>query len=452
VLIVVATLLAMGRVIGNDFVRFDDAYTIHQNPRLNPPTVGSVLSYWRDWRSGADGLYVPVTYTAWAALATLARLDQPDAEGIALNPYVFHAASVLVHVAAALVVFELLTLLVRNRVAAAIGALVFALHPVQVEPVAWASGLKDVLAGALALLAIWLYLSPVRSGWRYVLATACFVLAMLSKPSAMMAAPIALVLDVMLIRRPLWSSVRWLLPWVVLAIPVALIARHVQAVTLVQPVPLHLRPLIAGDALTFYLRQIALPVNLALDYGRRPDVVLASRLTYFLWVVPVLLALLTWRLRSRPLQGAVLLFLLALLPVLGFTPFQFQHFSTVADHYLYLAMFGVALAVASLIASRPSPVVVRVAAVVLALLAIRTIVQAGYWRDDAALFTHTLAVNPRSFLAHNNLGEALESANRLPEALDHYQRAIELYPEYPGARANAARVSARLGMKVTSQP
>jgi protein O-mannosyl-transferase len=157
-------LLAFAPAMGAEFVRWDDSVTLHHNPRLNPPSWRNVAFYWNDWRRGENGLYVPLTYTVWSALAWAGRVDQPDPAGIQLNPWVFHSANVALHAAAALVVLELLALLLRDRTparawrrAAWIGAAVFAVHPLQVEPVAWASGTKDVLGGLLSLVAIWVY-------------------------------------------------------------------------------------------------------------------------------------------------------------------------------------------------------------------------------------------------------------------------------------------------------
>src|SRR5688572_30619621 len=94
-----------GRVVGNDFTWWDDNETIHQNPDLNPPAASGVLRYWKEPHMG---LYVPVTYSVWGAVASVAYVEQPGAFGIRLLPGVFHAASLLVHVGTVVVVFALL--------------------------------------------------------------------------------------------------------------------------------------------------------------------------------------------------------------------------------------------------------------------------------------------------------------------------------------------------------
>src|SRR4051812_9610397 len=148
------TFLVFAPLCTSEFTWWDDWATIHQNPWLNPPTLATLKHY---WSSIAYGLYVPVTYTVWAALAWVARLREPGEQNIQLNPWVFHSANVLVHVASAVFVFLLLRRLVKKEWAAALGALLFALHPVQVETVGWASGMKDLLAGCFGMIALWRY-------------------------------------------------------------------------------------------------------------------------------------------------------------------------------------------------------------------------------------------------------------------------------------------------------
>src|SRR5947209_14020233 len=154
-LLLVITILVFGRITTHDFTYWDDAGTIHHNPRLNPPTVKNVLWY---WGHSELGLYMPVTYSVWGALAAVARLNEPDEFGIALNPWLFHVVSLIVHVGSVILVFQILRRLIGRDGPSFAGALLFAIHPQQSEAVAWASGLKDLLCGFFALLAIWEYM------------------------------------------------------------------------------------------------------------------------------------------------------------------------------------------------------------------------------------------------------------------------------------------------------
>src|SRR5665213_2824064 len=129
ILIFVLTFVTFARLINCDFTWWDDQKTISENPKLNPPTWNSLGYYWTTaGEQETMALYVPVTYTVWSGLAVVAHRDQPNGQGLMLNAWVFHAANVLIHAFAALVVFQLLLRLVGNDIAAALGALLFALH------------------------------------------------------------------------------------------------------------------------------------------------------------------------------------------------------------------------------------------------------------------------------------------------------------------------------------
>jgi hypothetical protein len=438
-LIVLATIAALHRVVNHRFTSWDDVSTIAYNTRLNPPTAAGLGQM---WKKPQMGLYVPVTYTAWAGIAVAAHRASDD-KGIQLNPAYFHAANLAAHVMAGMVVFALLRLLVRNDLAAAIGAMLFALHPVQVETVAWTSGLKDLLCGLFTLIALWQYVMYVRENRAasYRLATLALVLAMLSKPTAMVAPVMALVIHVVLLRRSIREAVRPLSLWFVLALVCALIARAIQPGTGVETGSIITRPVIAGDALTFYLGQIVWPAQLGIDYGRTPMSVLGSGWSYLLCLVPITaMGVAVLRMKSpkhrRLLLAATALFVIPLLPVLGSVPFMFQAISTVADHYLYFAMLGPALLLAYGVRHWPTAPMRLACAAILIACGVRSFIQTGAWENDFTLYRQAIATNPKSAVGYNNLGQAYQMNHDLPKAEACYFRAIEVQPLFQPARQN----------------
>jgi hypothetical protein len=209
--VVVATVVVYGGVCGHEFAGWDDHMTIYHNPLLDPPSAANIA---RTWRGPEKGLYVPVTYSYWGLLARFAQVPDVGGRDVHLDARAFHAGSLVLHGAAGLLVLGILKLLTGRVWAAMVGALVFALHPVQVETVAWASGAKDLLSGLLSLCAIYQYVMFARAGdrgarWRhYGLGAGALVLAMLAKPSAMVVPVIVAVIDGMVIGRP-WRKVAW---------------------------------------------------------------------------------------------------------------------------------------------------------------------------------------------------------------------------------------------------
>ena len=432
-LVLVAVLVTFGPLVPHDFGGFDDDMNVARNPHLNPPTWVGVAHY---WLAPEFDLYVPFTYTVWSAAAGVAWLDEPDALGRRLNPYVFHLLNVALHALAALVALEVLRRCVGGAWPACAGALVFALHPVQVEPVGWVAGMKDVLAGMLALVALWQYLrageATTRAGraTAWTLGTVAFVLAMLSKPVAVVVPAVALVLDWLVVGRPIRAAAVRALPWLALALPFVLLARRFQpAPFIAEAIPIHLRPLIATDALAFYLYKLVWPLHLGVDYGRTPQLAIARGWVWWTWVAPLAVGIVVWLLRRRVpvLCAAALVFVIALSPVLGMVPFDFQAYSTVADHYMYLAMLGPALAAAWAAARWPG-VALPVVLLVSGALAARSSVQTRHWRDAVAIFSHAIDVNPRSWASHARLAEYWAERRDYDRAVDAGRRAARINP------------------------
>ncbi|HEY7088013.1 MAG TPA: tetratricopeptide repeat protein, partial [Tepidisphaeraceae bacterium] len=328
---------------------------------------------------------------------------------------------------------------------AVVGAMLFAIHPVQVQAVAWVSGLKDVLSGFLALVAVWQYFVGTRRS--YVIATIAMFAATLAKPSAMVTPLIVLIIDVLVMKRPLRSSLRSLWIWFALALPAAILTKLAQPPTGVPAAPLWARPLVAMDSLTFYIGKLLLPVGLTVDYGRTPMRVFHGPLFYLSWLVPLIIFGVCMLSRRRPMQylAACAIFVAGVLPVLGFTPFQYQKISGVADHYIYLSMLGPALAIALFVADHPTRLVVVAAGILLGMLAVLTVRQTGFWHDDAALFAHNIAINPASGLAHLNLGAALERGGDLDGAEREYREALRIDPNDADATANLSDLLRRRG-------
>ena len=330
-LVLALTFAAFSEVGGFGFVSWDDELHVTENPWLHPVTPAHV---WHFWRMSYQGLYIPLSYTVYALLALLAR----DPTTQALNPHVFHVANLILHLANVLLVFALLKQSVPNIWAASAGALLFGVHPLQGESVAWVSELRGLLSGMFALLALGQYLEFAESrAWGcFAVATAAFGLALLAKPSAVAVPLLALALTIWGLGLPWKRCVPPLALWAAMALGCVLANRTVQSVSPQLFLPLWQRFFVAGDALAFYLAHLAWPARLGIDYGRSPFVVLAHPWGYWTWLVPALLGACLWAGRRRwPLlltSGA--LFLLALLPTLGLVPFAFQLASTVADRYV----------------------------------------------------------------------------------------------------------------------
>lgn len=437
-----------------EFVYWDDVANISENEWMRQPWLEIVGHY---LRHDEGGLFIPVTYAVWGALARLGMTTVPNAQGDLINPWFFHTFNVVIHVVITLLVFRLLRKLSGNVTASILGAAVFALHPVQVETVGWVSGSKDLLCWFFVALGLNIYLDLIERSrnqtlirfwmqWRFWAVFALMITAFLSKPTAMVMSALLVVFDHFLHRTKLRLAIVRALPFFLISVAGVLVTKKVQVAVGVYEPDLPGKFLVAADALAHYAIKIVWPVDLAFDYGRMPDRVLIEwkSTTRIIWIIPALigaLSLACWK-KYPMLTGAAAIFVICVAPLLGFVPFMFQAYSTVADHYMYFGMLGIAVGVTFGLSKLKDRQQWLFAPIVFA-LAFLSILQCAVWKDTQSLTTHCIEVNPRSFGNYNNLG--LDQANRheIEQAIGSFTRAIELNPHSLIAYRNRARTNAQ---------
>jgi len=439
------------RLCHADFIGLDDNINIFANPYFSDG--GHLGAFWRE---PYQGLYIPVAYTLMGLLAPFGRIGFPNPAltdtGALYNPHFFHVVNLTLHVANVLLVYTLLRLLVKRVDASAAGALVFAFHPLQVESVAWISEFRGLFAALFTLTGLVAYVSATRTSgaartaWYAVWGVAAG-LAILCKPSAVCVPLLAFIIDTILLRRSWRTALLGTIPLLIVFIPFIVYMQALQPVIGGNYGSVWTRPLVASDALAFYIAKFVAPFNLLLDYGRQPKRVLESGVACWSWLLPFALAVGGWNLRRRVswLPAATLISLAALLPVAGLVPFRFQVLSTVADRYMYLAMLGPAIAVAFLwLAARPADVRAAVVVVLLAWVGL-TIHQVRYWDNSVTIFSQSLRTNPNSALLECHLANSYQSHGQIALALTHYDRAIALDPEFFKPQIDRADLELAMG-------
>ncbi len=438
------------------FVNWDDPLHVYANPYV---ATLSLHNLQRLWSSPYEGLYIPVTYTVLALLGHVGQLASPATTPTntlsVIAPGTFHVASVILHFINVVLVAGLIARLGARLQVAYVGAAIFAIHPVQVESVAWISEIRGLLGGFFGLLALQAYVVWRQSGsransqrnWRpYVLATLCFVLSLLSKPSYASIPLIALVLDRLALGRTWRQSMLPIGIWVVAVTVCIGLTRSAQPLLPDQITPLWQRPFVAGDSIAFYLGKLVWPLHLTIDYGRTSKFVMGHWWGYFTWLLSAAVAGIAFVFgKSRPLVWAgVLLFMAALLPVSGIVPFGFQSYSTVADRYLYFPMVGIALAVSSSFENVRRPAIFAITGVI-AVCFLLTVAEKGVWRDSLSLFSHAVAERPDSSLMRLNLGATLVNLGRDGEGLKQFEEALRLDPKNAIAQSNVGLLLMKRG-------
>ena len=456
-----AVAVVFGPNVANRLTNWDDNVNIADNPFLDPLTWAGLG---RLWTHAYAQLYVPLTYTSWA-------FDRLVGGGAQWPHYL---GNVVLHAATAVALFHLILRLLpdsagaRARTFCAVAAaLLFALHPVQVEAVGWATGRKDTLSGLLAVAALLLYVraaqacggGPAMARLRHPAwwgAMAAFVAAILAKPSAVAVPAAALALDWIALGTGLRTALATSAPMLAVSAAFTVVTAGVQPLPEFMGrylTPAWTRPFVAGDALAFYARKVVAPFGLSPNYGRTPVAAMAQPLNYA-WL-PLVAAVVAWALwRGRgAVRAGLATALLLISPVLGLIPFVYQSKSTVGDRYLYMPMTGVALAAGALLLAA----VVRLPArrrllagatvVLLCALGAASAVQARVWRTSVTLWTHAQRVTPDVVANYTNMAGVLLKARRAEEAIAHTTRAVSLDAGNYAAQSNHALALQQLGRR-----
>jgi len=434
-------LLVYGGVADHEFF-MDDNTNVVVNPYLQPV---SLKSFHRFWVAPADGLYIPVTYSFWAFVSNISHALTGD---LSPNARVFHMTNVMVHIGNFLLVVFILYLVLKDFWGAFCGGLIFAFHPAQVQSVAWVTGLKDVLSTFFALLAIASYLR-----FRTRTATCAFftILAFLSKPSTIVLPVLYVLFDYCFDKKSASGCLKTLFRWGILVVPIFVVTISLQVSTSQAPVvDWWQRPLIAADALLFYGRAILFPFYQAIDYVRTPHIVLEKWHSYIQWVVLVSFLWFAYLKKEKQpiLLFSTLFFVVALLPVLGFVPFMYQSYSTVADRYLYLAMLAPSLCVGWCMRKRAMKWLMIPVVGVLILL---TQSELGLWANHKDLYERTLDFHPTSKMALHNLGLIYGREKQFKKAADLLERCLEIDPDSADLLSDLGTTHAHLGEIVSAK-
>jgi len=469
--LLVAVVLVFGRSVTFEFVDWDDNINVYENPNLL-----SWQGLLRLWKTPYASLYVPVVYTTYFLECRIVELlasvllnlgivrSLSTSVAVRLTSALMHFDNLLLHVFASTCVYRIIRRLDFPIFAALAGALLFAIHPLQTEPVVWVTGRKDLLCWALGFFALERFFEYTKSGsrrpWVIALATIAYGLALLSKPTAVVVPLLAGTLLLLSLRgsiayeRRLWYV---LAVWGVIGCGVYLLGKGPQSDLTDLPFRLETwkRPFLAAFNLGFYLEKLILPVRMIPIYPLKIGDVFRSNLVWL--YLPALIVVTALAARSRIILLAWLWIIIPVLPTLGLVPFIYQYFSVVADRYFYGSMAGVAILVAFAIQWAESklrgvPVGIRKGLVGLGVTLLFTyaavsFVQAGYWQSSEDLWRRELSITPQCVHALYNLASRRADAGKLEEAAELYERILIVDPYYAAAYTNLILICDKLGRK-----
>jgi len=460
--------VVFGQTLWHGFVNYDDDSNVSNNAMV---AKGLTLP-------GIVWSFTHAQAAFWSPLTTLSHML--DCQLYGLNAGGHHLTNVLLHGASVILLFLVLRRMTGCFWRAAFVAAVFAIHPLRVESVAWVSERKDVLSGLFFMLTLWAYWrftkkSDVRSSGfsasgYYWLALVFFALGLMSKSMLVTLPFVLLLLDYWPLERfvpgalnpdkdgvgnfwsSFWPLLREKIPFGVLAAAscaVTFIAQENSgAVVGLEKISLPLRLANGMVAYLTYITQMLWPKNLSVFYPHLARLPAEETAAAGLLLLIVTLVAASFGRRRTYLLVGWLWFLGMLVPVIGIVQVRFQAH---ADRYTYLPQIGLYLMitweVGDWVVSHPRwrRLAGMAALMLVGTLAVCAWRQTAYWHDDKLLWNHAVACTKGNAFAHYHLGNDYMSQGQLEEAAAHFQKAIEIVPEYVEARHNLAVVLASQG-------
>ena len=461
-LLALATIALYNSVTRAPFLNFDDQVYVTDNPQVRAGLTWNTVVW--AFRTPKAFDWHPITWLSYAL----------DWQIFGLDPAGYHTINILLHAANAVLLFLLLEgatgLAWRSLAVSAL----FALHPINVESVAWISERKTVLSMLFFLLALAAY------GWytrrprigRYLVVTLAYVLGLMSKAQVITFPFALLLLDYWPLGRlaphparphevggepavaaagpSFWKLIGEKVPWFALSAVSAVItlktggaAFNYMVLTDLTRSKLSLWLRLGNAALSYvkYLGKVFWPVNLAIVYPHLgPGISIPGAVLSAFAIIAVSILALIFR-RRRPFLVGWFWFLGTLVPMIGLVDIGVH---AMADRYAYIPLLGIFVIVcwgtADLIKRWHVPTAVTAAGTVAILLALGIALhrQASFWSDNVTLWTHTLEITEANFTAEDNLAGALITQGRVEEALPHLLRARALRPDDPQSALNVA--------------
>jgi tetratricopeptide (TPR) repeat protein len=433
------------------FTNYDDQTYVTENTHVQAGLTAD----------GVKWAFTTLSGSNWHPLTWLSHMLDWQIYGN--RPGLHHLTNGLIHLLNAILLFFILSRMTGSVWRSAFVAALFAVHPLHVESVAWVAERKDVLSALFWILTMGAYARYARSPSvkRYLPVLLLLALGLMAKPMLVTLPFALLLLDYWPLRRlkgNFWALLLEKMPLIALAAASSVVTYVAQqkggSVAALQALPLDRRVSNAIISYVTYMGRMFWPLHLAVFYPSSHE---AFQVRLVAGAAFILVALTAFAILQRKKQPYVavgwLWYVGTLVPVIGLVQVGEQ---ATADRYTYIPLIGLFLAIAWLApaliprtkrrwrksesdaaATGTKEIVLAGTAVAVVLaLTVAARVQAGYWRDSIALFSHALAVTTDNEVAHNNLGLALADDGRTKEAAQQYQEALKVSPTDPDANYN----------------
>jgi len=454
--LVTLTFSAYWQVLDNGFVNFDDGRYVTENPQITKGITQETV-IWAFTQSYASN---------WHPMTWLSHML--DFELYGLDPSGHHLTNLLFHIANGLLLFWVLQKMTGAIWRSAFVAVLFALHPLNVESVAWIAERKNVLSTFFWLLTMWAYVGYVEKKQPYLLVVLFLALGLMAKPMLVTLPFVLLLLDFWPLQRLRWEDtyagngtlkietktpaklILEKVPLFILVVGASIVTYMVQksegAMRSTEFRSLTSSMANAVVSYVEYLEKMVWPQKLSVFYPHLGnELPVWKALVCGLVLVAITIAVLRGIRRAPYLGVGWFWYLGTLVPVIGIVQVGEQ---AMADRYMYVPLIGIFIAIAwgfpELMKNGKQKLLPILAGVFIPTLIVLTWAQVGHWKNGITLFEHAISVNeyqtPNFVFAYNNLGHALVSQKRFEEAVTQYQRAIKINPDYSKAYNNLGHV------------
>ena len=455
-LLIIVTCFAFAQILNNGFINYDDnGYVTKNNHIRSGISVETII--W-SFESFEQSNWHPFTWISHAI----------DCSIFGLDARYHHAMNLLLHLLSSIILFYLLERITRSMWQSAFVAIVFAIHPLHVESVAWIAERKDVLSGLLWMMTIYAYIAyrQTPTTGKYLITLSIFVFGLLAKPMLVTLPFVLILLDYWPIKylklstnkkgnnlSSLAQNIRDKIPFFLLSLISSIITYIVQQ---------HGGSMAESDSLSFqdrvsnaivsytkYIWKTILPIDMAIFYPHPGSNVALLEICISTLILTIITTF-VWKQRFQQPYLIVgwLLFIGMLIPVIGLVQVGLQ---AMADRYIYLPIIGLSIMTAwgvpTLIQRLQSSryILTGLFLIVTVAMLLTTRVQVQYWKDSITLFNHALAVTSNNHLAHNNLGVELADSGKHTEAVAHLREALRIRPNEILIHSNLARSLVALG-------
>ena len=424
--------------INNSFTFLDDHVQVVGNPFIKSLDFNSIKGIFSNF---FVGMYQPVTTLLYAVTHSL----------FGINPTAFHLLSLLIYVVNSIIVFKLLQHFLNSKKLSFLLCILFLVHPMQVESVAWVSAFSNLLFSFFFLTAFWSYIN-YQANRKIKYLVLCFILFLLScasKSAAVVFPIILLSYDYYLSKEVNLKLLLQKIPFLAISVLFGVLtifgretAGHLSDLT--ETFSAWDRVFLVSHSFLFYPTKFILPYQLsafypypALNNGSLPLLYyLSSILIIILFTTIILLR------KKRLLVFGASWFIITIALVLQFVPFGNQ---ITTDRYIYLPLFGLLLILGFLLQKVKDSKLILLFSIPLILLSFMSFQRVQIWKNDEALWTSVIETHPNVSQAYNNLGSYALKSNKGKKAFDYFNQAIRIQPNYADAYSNRGNLFAQDG-------